>query len=318
MRQGSSKIRRKVMVTETDAGTNDRWRWQVGARSIDLKSRGLIMGILNVTPDSFSDGGQFSQMESAQLHAQAMIAAGADIIDIGGESTRPGAQPVSEKHELERVLPVITATAAFRRDSNVMISIDTSKARVAEEALAAGADIINDVTGLRGDPHMLDVAAASDAGLVIMHMKGQPRTMQAAPHYQDVIDEVATFFRERESAAAAAGIDRARILFDPGIGFGKALEHNLQLLQRLDCIAPAQRPLLLGVSRKSFIGKVLGTPEMADRYWATVALTSFAREKGARVFRVHDVEGNVQALQMTEAILNASPSQSKRSRSVSG
>ena len=162
---------------------------------------------------------------------------------------------------------------------------------------------------------MLEVAAASDAGLVIMHMKGEPRTMQAAPLYKDVVDEVTAFFCERESAAAAAGIDCARILFDPGIGFGKTLEHNLQLLQRLDSIAPAQRPLLLGVSRKSFIGKVLGTPEMADRYWATVALTSFAREKDARVFRVHDVEANAQALRMTEAILNASPS---RSTSVSG
>lgn len=259
------------------------------------------MGILNVTPDSFSDGGQYSQIENARRHAMEMVHRGADIIDIGGESTRPGAQPVSEADELDRVLPVIEAIHS--ETSDVMISIDTSKARVAEAAVNAGASIINDVAGLRGDPRMLEIAAACDAGLVIMHMKGDPRTMQAAPLYDNVCAEVAAFFREREATAIAAGIHRERILFDPGIGFGKTVDHNLQLLRNLDQLGPAGRPLLLGVSRKSFIAKVLGSPEMSDRYWPTVAITSFARERGARVFRVHDVEGNAQALRMTEAIV---------------
>ena len=186
-----------------------------------------------------------------------------------------------------------------------MISVDTSKASVAEAAIAVGADIINDVAAMLGDARMLEVAAASTVGLVMMHMKGEPRTMQEAPDYDNVCAEVAAFFTERQATAVAAGIAPERILFDPGIGFGKTVEHNLQLLHCLDQLSPGQRPLLLGVSRKSFIGKVLGTSNIANRHWATVALTSFARERGARVFRVHEVEANTQAMRMTEAIIAA-------------
>ncbi|MCB1099159.1 MAG: dihydropteroate synthase [Verrucomicrobiae bacterium] len=280
----------------------DQWSWSIGKRVINLRHRGMIMGILNVTPDSFSDGGRFSEFDTAVRHALDMVRQGADIIDVGGESTRPGSSPVCESDELQRVIPIIEA---LRGESDVLISIDTSKAAVAEAALAAGADIINDVAGLRSDANMLDVAAATNAGLVIMHMKGEPRTMQAAPHYDDVCAEISAFFREREATALAAGIPRECILFDPGIGFGKTVSHNLQLLNQLDQLSPGGRPLLLGVSRKSFIARVLESEEIADRYWPTVALTSFARERGARVFRVHDVEPNYQALRMTEAILAA-------------
>lgn len=260
------------------------------------------MGILNITPDSFSDGGRFAERPSALRHALEMMEEGADIIDIGGESTRPGASPVTAADELQRVLPVVES---LRSRSSALISIDTSKAMVARAALEAGADIINDVTGLRGDPRMLEVAASSGAGLVIMHMQGEPRTMQAAPHYDDVVEEVGAFFREREATAVAAGIDRRRILFDPGIGFGKTMEHNLLLLRHLDRLPPAGRPLLLGVSRKSFIGRLLGTDSLEVRYWPTVALTSYAREHGVRIFRVHDVAANAQSLRMTEAIISA-------------
>ena len=278
-----------------------QWCWSVGTRTFDLKDHGMIMGILNVTPDSFSDGGKFAECAAAVRHALDMVDQGADIIDVGGESTRPGSSPVSESDELDRVIPIIRA---LRDVSDVLISIDTSKARVAEAALAAGANIINDVAGLRSDVRMVTAAAATKAGIIIMHMKGEPRTMQAAPHYDDVCIEVAAFFQEREATALAAGISPERILFDPGIGFGKTVDHNLRLLENLNHLSPGGRPLLLGVSRKSFIGRVLDSDEIADRYWPTVALTSFARERGARVFRVHDVEPNVQALRMTEAILS--------------
>lgn len=277
-----------------------QWCWSVGTRTFDLEDHGMIMGILNVTPDSFSDGGKFAACAAAVRHALDMVNHGADIIDVGGESTRPGSSPVSESDELGRVIPIIRA---LRDVSDVLISIDTTKATVAEEALKAGANIINDVAGLRSDVRMLEAAAATNAGIIVMHMKGEPRTMQADPHYEDVCAEVAAFFQEREATALAAGISPERILFDPGIGFGKTVAHNLQLLTNLGHLSPGRRPLLLGVSRKSFIGRVLDSDDMADRYWPTVALTSFARERGARVFRVHDVEPNVQALRMTEAIL---------------
>jgi dihydropteroate synthase len=278
-----------------------QWCWSVGTRTIDLQDHGMIMGILNVTPDSFSDGGKFAECAAAVRHALDMVDQGADIIDVGGESTRPGSSPVSEFDELSRVIPIIRA---LRDESDVLVSIDTSKARVAEAALEAGANIINDVAGLRSDVRMLEAAAATNAGIIIMHMKGDPRTMQAAPHYEDACKEVAAFFQEREATALAAGISPYRILFDPGIGFGKMVAHNLQLLENLDYLSPGGRPVLLGVSRKSFIGRVLDSDEIADRYWPTIALTSFARERGARVFRVHDVGPNVHALRMTEAILS--------------
>ena len=275
--------------------------WRIGTRTLDLSSRGLIMGIVNVTPDSFSDGGRFADPGRAVEHALAMVADGADILDIGGESTRPGAEPVGEAEELRRVLPVIRA---LRSQSQVLISIDTMKASVARAALDAGADIINDVTGLRGDAAMVRLASETHCGLVAMHMIGDPQTMQNAPHYENVVAEVRGYLEERLRVLTNAGIDKQRIVLDPGFGFGKTLEHNLTLLRHLPDLIINDRPLLIGVSRKSMIGKVIHSTDMADRYWPTVALTAHAREHGARIIRVHDVKPNAQALRMIEAILN--------------
>ena len=258
------------------------------------------MGILNITPDSFSDGGHHCNHDSALRHARQMIAEGAAIIDIGGESTRPGAQPVSQADEIARTAPVV---AALRAEWDGWISIDTSKAAVAEAALAAGADIVNDVSGLRADPEMTGVCAAHTCGVVVMHMQGEPRTMQSAPQYADVVTEVREFFAERFISLVAAGLDPQALCFDPGIGFGKTLDHNLALLRALDQISPPGRPLLLGVSRKSFIGKLLETDDLALRDWPTVAITSQARQQGVMLHRVHAVRPNVEALRMTEAIL---------------
>ncbi len=260
------------------------------------------MGIVNVTPDSFSDGGRFTDPGRAVEHVLQMIADGADILDIGGESTRPGAEPVSEAEELRRVLPVIRAV---RSQTKTLISIDTMKAAVARAALDEGADIINDVTGLRGDAAMLRVAAASDCGIVAMHMLGDPQTMQDSPHYEDVVTEVRAHLDDRLRILSHAGIDPQRIVLDPGFGFGKTLEHNLTLLRSLPQLSLADRPLLIGVSRKSMIAKVLGSHLMENRHWPTVALTAYAREHGARIIRVHDVKPNADALRMIEAILGA-------------
>ncbi len=258
------------------------------------------MGIVNVTPDSFSDGGQFLDAKKAVEHGLDMVAEGAGILDVGGESTRPGAAPVSEEEELRRVLPVIRG---LRAQTKTMISIDTFKATVAERALAAGADIINDVSGLTHDPRMIEVAAASSCGLVVMHMKGRPQTMQVNPVYQDVVAEVAGCFVERVATLTAAGIDHRRIALDPGIGFGKNLDHNLALLRSLPHFRVLGSPLLIGASRKSMIGKVLGAPGLAASTWPSVAFTSYAREHGAQVLRVHEVKPNLDAMRMTEAIL---------------
>ncbi len=271
--------------------------WQTISRTFDLTHRALIMGVLNVTADSFSDGGQFADVESAVAHGRRLAEEGAEIIDIGGESTRPGAQPVSEADELRRVLPVI------QRLSNFCISIDTMKPAVAHAALAAGAEIVNDVTGLR-DSAMREVVRASGAGAIAMHMQGTPRDMQHAPHYGDVTTEIRDFFRQTFTACLACGIDSMRLAFDPGIGFGKTLAHNLALVRNLDSMRVGGRPLVLGVSRKSFIGKALGSAAVEDRAWPTVALTSYGRAHGANVFRVHDARPNAEALRMTEAILN--------------
>ncbi len=274
-------------------------RWRFGTHDLDLTHRGLIMGIVNVTPDSFSDGGRFNDHGRAVEHAFTLVSEGADILDIGGESTRPGAEPVEEAEELRRVLPVIRAV---RSQTKVLISIDTMKASVARAALDAGADIINDVTGLRGDSAMPRLAAQTDAGLVVMHMTGTPQTMQANPHYDDVVAEVRGYFEKRLRVLEGEGIAAERVVLDPGFGFGKTLEHNLVLMRDLRQLATL-RPLLVGVSRKSMIAKVLHTDAMADRFWPTVALTSRARENGARILRVHDVKANREALRMTEAML---------------
>lgn len=275
--------------------------WRAGHREWDLSQRALIMGILNVTPDSFSDGGRFLDVEAALTQARRMVEEGADILDIGGESTRPGAAPVDEEEECRRVLPVIEALGSSH--PGVAISIDTSKSAVAEEALKAGAHIVNDISGL-GDPEMGRVVAEHGAGLALMHMQGQPRTMQAAPSYDDVVAEVSEFLQRQGEAAMNAGVDEERLVFDPGIGFGKTLDHNLEILRSLTAFSLGGRPVLLGVSRKSFMGKILEDEAMEARHWATVALTSYGRECGVRIFRVHDVGSNVHAARMTEAMLD--------------
>lgn len=277
--------------------------WHIHGSAHDLNQRGKVMGIVNVTPDSFSDGGRYLDHGRAVEHALQLAAEGAEILDIGGESTRPGAAPVEEAEELKRVLPVIRA---LRPQTQALISIDTMKANVARAALEAGADIVNDVTGLRGDPDMPAVAAASQAGVVVMHMTGTPRTMQQQPAYEDVVAEVTAFFQQRLRTLEDQGIAPERIVLDPGFGFGKTLEHNLRLLHALPAMTSLGRPLLVGVSRKSMIGQLLGDPDPSARDWPTVALTSYLRELGARVFRVHDVMANVHALRMTEAILGTS------------
>ena len=257
------------------------------------------MGVVNVTPDSFSDAGNFLDADTAVAHALQMESEGAQIIDIGGESTRPGAEAVDPEEELRRIVPVVEGV---RARSAVIISIDTSKAVVAEAALSLGADIINDVTALRGDPRMPEVAAQSEAGVVLMHMQGDPRTMQENPRYTDVVAEVAEFLRQHVLTAIGYGMDAERIVIDPGIGFGKKPEHNLALLQSLERLVELGRPVLVGVSRKSFLRWLADAPATSDRFWPGIALTSFCREKGARLFRVHDPKPHSEALRMTEAI----------------
>jgi len=277
--------------------------WKTKRGHIDLSDRAQIMGILNVTPDSFSDGGQHISTELALSHAELMIAQGASIIDIGGESTRPGSLPVTLDEEKQRTIPVIRA---LRTHWDGWISIDTSKAEVAAAALAAGADIVNDVSGLRADPQMPLVCAQSQCAIVVMHMQGQPRHMQEAPIYEDIIQDISLFFQERYTTLKTLGIHPDCLCFDPGIGFGKTLEHNLTILRSIDQLNTLHRPLLLGVSRKSLIAGILGDSSLHLRDWPTVAITAFAREKGIMLHRVHSVVENLHALRMTEAILSPS------------
>ena len=273
--------------------------WKIGDKIVDLSKRGMIMGVLNVTPDSFSDGGEFFATDAAVAGGIEMASEGADIIDIGGESTRPGAEPVSAKEELKRVLPVIEE---LRAKIDISVSIDTSKSEVASAALDAGASIVNDVTAGRGDEKMLPLAAKRKAAIVLMHMQGEPRTMQKDPHYKDVVAEVADFFRQQYACALECGIDPMAIAFDPGIGFGKTLEHNVTLLKNLERLHVHDRPLVVGVSRKSFLGKLVGTSEMSDRLAPTIAFTSILRARGGDVVRVHDVKENVAALRVAKAM----------------
>jgi dihydropteroate synthase len=245
-----------------------------------------VMGVVNVTPDSFSDGGRYIDAGAAIAHGLELEAEGAGILDIGGESTRPGAQPVDARAERDRVLPVIDGLRD--RGASAQISIDTSKAAVAEAALDAGADLVNDVTALRGDPAMAELVAARGVRCCLMHMLGEPRTMQDDPRYDDVVSDVKAFLEQRLAFAVAAGIAEERILLDPGIGFGKTAAHNLELLARLDELAAIGRPVVIGTSRKSFLGRVTGRP-VEDRLAATIATNVLAYERGARVFRVHDV-----------------------------
>jgi dihydropteroate synthase len=275
-------------------------QWKIAGCVVDLSRHGLIMGVLNVTPDSFSDGGRFFSAEEAVERGLSVAQEGAQIIDVGGESTRPRAESVVAEEELRRVVPVIKE---LRAKIDILISIDTSKAQVARAAIEAGASIVNDVTGGQGDKDMIPLVAESKAAFIIMHMQGNPRTMQIAPHYIDVVSEVADFFRQQYARALECGIDPMAIAFDPGIGFGKTLEHNLELLAQLERIRVHERPLVVGISRKSFLAKLIGSSEVNDRRAPAVALTSLLRARGADVFRVHDVKENVNALLVTEAIL---------------
>ena len=274
--------------------------WKIGKRVFDVSRHGLIMGVLNVTPDSFTDGGEFLTTDKAIERGLQMAAEGAHIIDIGGESTHPGSQSVTVAEELRRVIPVIEN---LHRKLDVPISIDTSKADVARAAIEAGASVVNDVTGGQGDEQMLPLVAESKAAFILMHMQGIPRTMQVQPRYTDVVAEISEFFRQQYARAIGLNIDPMAIAFDPGIGFGKTLEHNLELLAQLERLRAHDRPLVVGVSRKSFLGKLIGSPEISDRLTPGLALTSLLRAGGADVFRVHDVKENVYALRVSEAIL---------------
>lgn len=267
-------------------------------RLIEFLDRPLLMGVVNVTPDSFFDGGRFLDVESAVAHAVQLVEEGADLLDVGAESTRPGADMVDEEEERRRAIPVV---AAIARAVTVPISIDTSKAVVAREALDAGAALVNDVTALRGDPAMVDVVARTGAGIVLMHMHGTPRTMQQAPRYDDVIGEISEFFEERIRFAVAHGIVRRQIILDPGIGFGKLLVHNLTLLAQLRCFEQFECPLLVGVSRKAFLGQLVDRP-VQERQWATAAAVAMAVDRGAAILRVHDVKAMKDVVQVAAAI----------------
>ena len=266
---------------------------------LDL-SRPHVMGILNVTPDSFSDGGRFDQVDQALAQAERMLAEGADIIDVGGESTRPGAAPVSEADEAARVVPVIEALA----QAGHLVSVDTRKPGVMEAAAAAGARILNDVTGLTGDPRSMDVALALDLPVCVMHMQGEPQTMQAAPHYDDAPSEVFQFLSDQAVKLMQGGMIADKICLDPGLGFGKTLAHNLQIMARLDELVDAGWPVLLGASRKSFIDKI--QPAAPDqRLGGSLAAVLAGFGAGVSLFRVHDVQETVQALAVAEAISTA-------------
>jgi len=259
------------------------------------------MGVVNVTPDSFSDGGLFANTREATEHGLRLIEDGADLIDVGGESTRPGAGPVSAEEELQRVLSVVEGLAAV----GALVSIDTSKATVATAALRVGAVIVNDVTAL-GDPGMAAVVGDADAGLILMHMRGNPQSMQTAPFYDDVVAEVSDFLVERALFAESVGIDRRNIAIDPGIGFGKSIDHNLALLRDLPKLAGLGRPLVIGTSRKSFLGKITGQPSPEDRDLASAISVALAVERGADILRVHNVAACKEAALLALAIVRGS------------
>ena len=271
--------------------------WRCRERVIDL-SRPIVMGILNVTPDSFSDGDRYSTVAAALARARRIEEEGAAVIDVGGESTRPGAAPVDEAVEIARVIPVIEGIAAA---SDIAISIDTSKPAVMAAAIAAGACIVNDVFALRA-PGARECAAASEAGVCLMHMQGEPRTMQNDPHYDDVVVEVCEFLARQRDACVAAGIARDAIVLDPGLGFGKGLAHNMTLLRELPRFAALNAPLLVGVSRKSFIGRILGRP-VDERLYGGLGLAAWAVGQGARIIRTHDVAATRDAIGMVSAVL---------------
>ena len=277
-------------ATRKIAGRPDVWRLRT--RELDLTGGPLLMGIVNVTPDSFSDGGKWYDCDQAVKHALQLVAEGADILDIGGESTRPYSQPVSLDEELDRVVPVIERLS---RETGVPISIDTSKAAVAAAAIVAGAELINDVTGLQGDPQMISVAQTSGAGVCAMHMQGTPRDMQDNPHYEDVVQEIRDYLARTRDWLVASGIDPARVCLDPGIGFGKTHAHNLTLVREIAAFHSLGAPLLVGHSRKGFIGKLLGNSDL-DRDAGTLGISLYLASQGVQVLRVHEVARTRQAL----------------------
>jgi len=276
-------------------------KWQCRDRVLDL-SRPVVMGVLNVTPDSFSDGGRFREGDAALAHARRMIEEGAAIVDIGGESTRPGASPAGADEEMARVLPVIER---LRSESGVFISVDTSKPEVIRAAVAAGADIVNDVRALQ-EPGALEAAVGSGAGVCLMHMQGEPRTMQDAPHYEDVVEDVGGFLAARIRVCRDAGIEAARLAVDPGFGFGKNLQHNLTLLGRLETLEVLGLPIAVGLSRKSMLARLTGRG-VDERLAGSVALAAIAVIHGARIVRAHDVAATVDAVRVAAAVIGGEP-----------
>ncbi len=275
-----------------------RWNWVCRGRRVVLGDAPLVMGILNVTPDSFSDGGRYLDVEAAVRRGLEMVEEGADIIDVGGESTRPGASAVDRDEETRRVVSVVDALSA---QTDALLSADTMKADVARAAVDAGAHIVNDVSAMTGDPAMADVVAESGAGVALMHMRGTPRTMQRDPRYDDVVGEVAAYLAERVGAAERAGIHRDAVVVDPGIGFGKTVEHNVALLAGLDRIGACGRPVLVGLSRKSFLGALTGR-EVGSRLAGSLAALTFCVLRGAHVMRVHDVRESYDAIRVVRAL----------------
>ena len=271
--------------------------WRLRTKTLNIES-GVLMGVVNVTPDSFSDGGRFGSVEQAVAYGQKLVADGAQIIDVGGESTRPGATPVSVKEELRRVAPVVSGLTA----SGAVVSVDTSKPEVAEAALAAGAEIVNDVTACQTDG-MAQLVAGSNAGVVLVHMSGTPVDMQVDPRYDDVVTEIAQFLEEQTQRLIALGVDGSRISIDPGIGFGKTVEHNLKILNGLAQLSDLPFPLVLGTSRKKFLSVVSGADSLEERDWATAVTTALGFAYGARVFRVHNVIASRCALGLAAAIV---------------
>lgn len=274
--------------------------WHCRNRTLKLGERTFVMGILNVTPDSFSDGGNFTDPVAAVDRALEMVAQGADIVDVGGESTRPSAIPVPEQEEIRRTVPII---AEIRKHSDVPLSIDTMKAKVASEAIAAGADIINDVSAFLSDGKMAEIASESHAGIILMHMKGTPSTMQLNPAYGNVVDEVRGYLAARIDFAERQGVARDRMVIDPGIGFGKNLQHNMELLKKLPELAKCTCPILVGASRKRFIGQITGRRQPSDRLAGSLAVAVWAIMHGAHILRVHDVIDTCDVCRMLDTFL---------------
>jgi dihydropteroate synthase len=304
IRPGAGFLEVSCVLREKQAEMDSMYEWRLPDRTLTIGRRPLILGIINVTPDSFSDGGQHATAQAAIEHGRRLIEQGADLLDIGGESTRPGATPVPVEEELRRVLPVVQRLAATH--SNTPLSVDTSKAEVARQCLQAGARIINDVTALTGDPAMAEVVRDARAGLILMHMQGTPLTMQQAPHYENVVEDIRRYLGERLNALEAAGIARDYVALDPGIGFGKTLEHTLEMLGRLREFQQLGRPVCLGVSRKGFIGQVVGGRPRGERLAGSIAVALHAvAHQAAQIVRVHDVLETRDALLLFDALEQA-------------